>query len=241
MALREFGEDNTRPIILENDPAGNSGGLGGFHTVNPEDREPSNTPKIVGGLVVALMLGAAGAYIYSVSGQQQPKQVVAANELPAPPAPTPAPQPAPMPASDNTAAPAPAAPIPAADTSKPETKPVIHTASVSKARSAAKESADLGAANARMQAADSTPAVQPQQQSVTAPTQTAAVPEPVSPQAPVSSQASVAQPTNPEVAPQQSQSSTPTADNAAPAQDQQTGATPAPAPAQAQPAQTTQQ
>src|ERR1700759_4565559 len=117
MALREFGEDNTRPIILKNDPAGNAGGLGGFHTTNPEDREPNNMPKIVGGLVVALMLGTAGAYVYSVSGQQPRRRQQVPPTLPAPPPPAPAaaPQPAPMPAADNSPpAPTPTA-MPAAD------------------------------------------------------------------------------------------------------------------------------
>lgn len=223
MSLRDiYGTNEDTPIILNTDPVGNGGGLGNFHTTNPEDREPNNTPKILGGLAVALMLGAAGAYVYSVSGHQ-PKQIVAANSLPAPSAPVAAAAPAPLPASDNTPAATAPAPTPAADVTKPEPKPVsVHQASVSKStRTASSSTSDMGAANARMQA-DSTPAVQPQQQAVMTPV------EPVSPQAPASAQASVAQPSNPEVAPQQAQSSTPQADNASPAQDQQTGATPTP-------------
>jgi hypothetical protein len=225
MSLRDiYGTNEDRPIILNTDPVGNTGGLGGFHTINPEDREPNNMPKILGGLAVALMLGAAGAYVYSVSGHQ-PKQIVAANSLPAPSAPVAAAAPAPLPASDNTPAATAPAPTPAADVTKPESKPVsVHQASVSKStRTASSSRSDMGAANARMQA-DSAPAVQPQQQAVVTPV------EPVSPQAPASAQANVAQPSNPEVAPQ--------ADSAAPAQDQQTGATPAPvAPAAPAPAQ----
>lgn len=242
MSLRDFNtpSNDERPISLNNEPLGNGSGLGNFHTVNPEDVEPNNTPKIIGGLAVALMLGAAGAYIYSVSGHQ-PKQVVAANALPAPAAPMPAAAPAPMPAPEaQPAATAPAsdatpAPMPAADTA-PVSKPTpVRQASVTRAHSSAASSStpDLGASNARMQA-DSQPAVQPQQQAaVTAPV------EPVSPQAPASAQANN-EPSQ-VVAPQQAQSSTPQADNAAPAQDQQAGNTPAPATTPAQPAQTTQQ
>ena len=36
------------------------GSCDSFHTVNPEEREPNNTPKIVGAVAVALMVGAAG-------------------------------------------------------------------------------------------------------------------------------------------------------------------------------------
>ena len=231
MSLRDiYGNNDDAPIVLNHEPLGNGSGLGNFHTVNPEDRIPNNTPKIIGGLAVALMLGAAGAYVYSVSGHQ-PRQIVAANSLPSPSAPAPAAAPAPMPAPDNNQAantPAPQA-APATDT-KPVSKPIpVRSASVSKPARSASSRSDMGAANVRMQA-DSTPAVQPQQQAVVTPV------EPVSPQAPASALANnnVQQPAT-EVAPQQAQSSTPQADNAAPAQDQQTGATPAqPAPTPAQ-------
>ena len=226
MSLRDiYTTNDDKPIILNAEPMGNGSGLGDFHTINPEDREPSNTPKILGGLAVALMLGAAGAYVYSVSGHQ-PKQIVAANSLPAPSAPAPVAAPAPMPASDNNQAantPAPqAAPAPATDT-KPVSKPAaVRSASVSKPA----RTSDMGAAQTRMQA-DSTPAVQPQQQAVVTPV------EPVSPQAPASALANnnVQQPAT-EAAPQPAQSATPQADNAAPAQDQQTATPAQPAPAQ---------
>ena len=218
MSLRDIHTPNDdKLVILNAEPMGNGGGLGDFHTVSPEDREPNNTPKILGGLVVALMLGAAGAYVYSVSGHQ-PKQIVAANSLPAPSAPAPAAAPAPMPAPDNNQAantPAPQA-APATDT-----KPApVRSAAVTRTRAAS--APDMGAAQARM-SADSTPAVQPQQQAVVTPV------EPVSPQPPASALANnnVQQPAT-EVAPP----ATPQAD-AAPAQDQQPAAPAAqPAPQQ---------
>ena len=219
MSLRDiYTPNDDKLVILNAEPTGNGSGLGDFHTINPEDREPNNTPKIVGGLVVALMLGAAGAYVYSVSGHQ-PKQIVAANSLPAPSAPAPAAAPAPMPAPDNNQAantPAPEA-APATDT-KPVSKPApVRSASVTRTR--ASSAPDMGAAQARM-SADSTPAVQ--QQAVVTPV------EPVSPQPPASALANnnVQQPAT-EVAPPV----TPQAD-AAPAQDQQPAAPAAPAPQQ---------
>ncbi len=49
MSLRDFNSpSDDRPMALNNDPTGNGSGLGSFHTVNPEDREPNNTGKIVG-------------------------------------------------------------------------------------------------------------------------------------------------------------------------------------------------
>ncbi len=218
MSLRDiYTPNDDKLIILNAEPMGNGGGLGDFHTVNPEDREPNNMPKILGGLVVALMLGAAGAYVYSVSGHQ-PKQIVADNNLPAPSAPAPAAAPAPMPAPNNNQAansPAPeTVPALATDTKPMSKSAPVRSASVTKARSSS--APDMGAAQARM-SADSTPAVQPQQQAVVTPV------EPVSPQPPASALANNGQPANPEVTPQ--------ADTAA--QDQQPTAAPAqPAPQQ---------
>ena len=53
--------------------------------VQPEDIAPNNTPKIVGAVAVALMIGAAGVALYAHAGNQQPKPVVAASNLPPPP------------------------------------------------------------------------------------------------------------------------------------------------------------
>ena len=82
MSLRDFNSSSEdRPIVLNHEPMGNGAGLGAFHTVNPEDREPTHTPKIIGALAVALMVGAAGAYVYSMSGKtMQPAAVQTASQ-----------------------------------------------------------------------------------------------------------------------------------------------------------------
>jgi hypothetical protein len=225
MSLRDFNSPSDDPIALHNSPQGNGAGLGNFHTINPEDREPNNTPKIVGALAVALIVGVAGIGLYSYSGSaSHPKPIVASNNLPsATPAP-PASQPAAM-TPDTSAGPsAPPAPAPAASmNSKPAP---VKSAS---ARSSRHMTRSMAAATvAPAETSLSNPA--PQQHA-------AAVPEPVSP-APspndvavnnsrTAAPATAAQDNT--VAPQAAQSSTPQASNTAPAQDQQTGATPAPA------------
>ena len=89
MSLRDFDSSlDDGPITLSHTPLGNGMGLGAFHTTNPQTRESGNTPKIVGALVVALMVGAAGAYIYSVT-PSTPKLAVSDNKLPSPSAPIP--------------------------------------------------------------------------------------------------------------------------------------------------------
>ena len=89
MSLRDLNE-SSRP--LNTDPAGNSAGLNSFHTINPEEREPSHTPQIVGAIAVVLMVGAAAVGLYAYSGSPHPKPAVADNSLPQPPAPPPAAQ-----------------------------------------------------------------------------------------------------------------------------------------------------
>jgi hypothetical protein len=85
MSLRDFNPADDRPNLLRTQPLGNGAGLGNFHTVNPEDAEPSNKPKIVGVLAVALMVGVAGVALYTRS--PSPSQPIAvANNLSAPPA-----------------------------------------------------------------------------------------------------------------------------------------------------------
>ena len=70
MSLRDFNaSSDDRPVVLNTEPLGNGSGLGSFHTVNQEEREPNNTPKIVGALAVALMVGAGGIYFYSMTGK----------------------------------------------------------------------------------------------------------------------------------------------------------------------------
>jgi hypothetical protein len=182
MSLRDFDQANERPISLQNEPMGNGSGLGTFHTVNPEDVAPSNTPKILGALAVALMVGAAGIGVYSYSGSPAKPVTVASNQpasapaAPPPVAPPPAEQQAAMTpdanASANTpaAAPAPAAPEKTVKTKTASAKPARSTESASSA------SALPGGASARMAADSSQINQQPQQQQ-------AAVPQPVSPTA----------------------------------------------------------
>lgn len=180
MSLRDFNtSSDDRPLILNNEPLGNGAGLASFHTVNPEMREPNNMPKIGAAVAVALMVGAAGAYIYSVNAKigSKPSVVTAAN-LPQT-APAPMPQPAAVP-------PAPMPQPTATTVEEPKTiAPVKTAAKPGRSRVAAASSADSAAsdaASARM-AADSTQVnPQPQQQAI--------VSEPVSPQAPASSLAS---------------------------------------------------
>ena len=91
MSLRDFNTPaSDDPTALHSEPLGNGAGLATFHTVNPEEREPSNTPKIVGAVAVALMVGAAAVGLYAYSGPST-KPVVAASSLPqtAPVAPPP--------------------------------------------------------------------------------------------------------------------------------------------------------
>ena len=79
MTLRDFNAPSDDPIALHNSPSGNSAGLSNFHTVNPEDREPNNTPKIVGAVAMALMVGVAGVGLYAYSGSSSSKPVVTAS------------------------------------------------------------------------------------------------------------------------------------------------------------------
>ena len=98
MTLRDF--NNTQfpddPTALHHGPVGNDSGLEDFHTVQPEDIEPNNTPKIVGAIAVALMVGVAGAALYASQGSSShPKQVTAAAAPVAPVTPPPAAMPPP--------------------------------------------------------------------------------------------------------------------------------------------------
>ena len=76
MSLRDFNSPSDDPITLHNSPWGNGGGLGNFHTTNPEDREPNNTPKIEGALAVALMIGAAGMGLFAYASGSSNKPMV---------------------------------------------------------------------------------------------------------------------------------------------------------------------
>src|SRR5882757_897970 len=111
MSLRDFNTPySDDPTALHHMPGGNETGLESFHTIQPEDIEPNNTPKIVGAIAVALMVSAAGVALYASHGSSsQSKQVVAA-AAPAAPAPvTPPPAAAPIPDA-NMPASAPVAP-----------------------------------------------------------------------------------------------------------------------------------
>ena len=69
------------PTALHHEPLGNGAGLSDFHTVNVEEKERSNTPKIVGAVAVALMVGAAAVGLYANMGHST-KPVVADNAVP---------------------------------------------------------------------------------------------------------------------------------------------------------------
>ncbi|MCX7280601.1 MAG: hypothetical protein NTX21_03370 [Alphaproteobacteria bacterium] len=76
ISLCDFNSPSDGPITLHNSPQGNGGGLGNFHTTNPEDREPNNTPKIVGALAVALMIRAAGVGLFAYASGSSNKPMV---------------------------------------------------------------------------------------------------------------------------------------------------------------------
>lgn len=96
MTLRDIYSNNEpNNISLHTEAQGNGAGLGNFHTINPEDRAPNNTGKIVGALAVALMVGAAGVGLYATTGSSTTKPIVSARNapvLPPPSAPVAAPQ-----------------------------------------------------------------------------------------------------------------------------------------------------
>ena len=184
MSLRDFNQADDRPISLQNEPLGNGSGLGAFHTVNPEDVAPSNTPKIVGALAVALMVGAAGIGVYSFSGSST-KPVTMASNQPAPeavtPAAAPAAAPAPQQAADATKAAKAATTDPnsmraamgkppgsANNMSAPEPSAPVKTKTASASRSIRSASALPGGASARMATDSNQASPQPQQQAVIA-------------------------------------------------------------------------
>ena len=82
MSLRDFNAIDDRPLALHNEAMGNESGLGAFHTVQPDDVEPNNTPKIAGALAVALMVGAAGFGLYANAGSSHAKPVMTASNPP---------------------------------------------------------------------------------------------------------------------------------------------------------------
>jgi hypothetical protein len=192
MSLRDFNSTDDRPISLQTEPLGNGAGLDAFHTVHPEDVEPSNTPKIVGALAVALIVGAVGVGVYSYSGSPA-KPVTMASNQPAPEPVLPAAAPAPQQAADAAKAAKAATTDPnsmraamgktpgAAENTPATTEPAkpmkMRAASAKPARRMeAAESASVlpGGASARMAADSGQTSQQPQQQQ-------AVIPQPVSP------------------------------------------------------------
>jgi len=213
MSLRDFNTPySDDPIALHHTPGGNETGLESFHTIQPEDIEPNNTPKIVGAIAVALMVSAAGVALYASQGHHA-KQVVAA-AAPVASAPV-APAPAAAPSSD-ALTPAPDAVAPAksaaAESVAPKAAPV----------KTARRAPSSDAVSARMAAApDVTPATE----------QTAAIPTPVSPTPSPSDVAT--NNTQSGVAVPQGATSAADIPNPAPAQDANPTPAPVPAPAQA--------
>jgi hypothetical protein len=207
MSLRDFNTQySDDPIALHTSPVGNGGGLDNFHTVHPEDSETNNTPKILGALAVALMIGAAGVgtFVYS-SSPSHPKAVVTASNLPASLPAAPAPVAATAPDTQTAMTPA----------ASPEATPApapMRTASAKPARSHASVSSSNAASIA-----------QPQQQAVV-------IPEPVAPSPSPSDVATNNAQSAIPAAPAATASDVP----AAPVQEQQSVASPAPAQSPAQ-------
>lgn len=176
MSLRDFGPSEERTVTLNHEPlsheaGGNGSGLGEFHTVHPEEIEPNNTGKIIGALAVALMVGAAGVYAYTMTGHSA--NTVPLQQTAGLPKPMPAPPPA-------TPAPEMAAPV-----AEPVAAPVTEPAAVERPvkSAAAKTAAPISdGASVRMNAdSQSTAASQQAAATPIAPAQQAAIPEPVSP------------------------------------------------------------
>ena len=169
MSLRDFHTPySDDPTALHHMPKGNETGLESFHTVQPEDIEPNNMPKIVGAVAVALMVSAAGVALYASQGSSssQPKQMIAAAPAATVPV-NPVPAAAPLPdAGIPASTPEPAAPKPAPVKSASATK----SSSSSSTTSSSAPASD--AMSARMAAAnDANPvSTQSQQQAAIAPT-----------------------------------------------------------------------
>jgi hypothetical protein len=243
MSLRDFNTPaSDDPIALHNEPSGNGSGLSNFHTVSVEEREPNNTPKIVGAVAVALLVGVAAVGLYANSGSSH-KPIVAANTTKTAPI---APPPQQMAMAPDSGGMSNTAPVPSAVPPAPGPQPAatIQSSRPAAVRTASSRSARLSSSatsEARMSAGSSQATQAPLPAQVTpAPEQAQATPLPAAP-APSPSDVASNSPAVPNnagtaadipqasTAPQQLQSSTPQASNAAPAQDQQSGATPAPA------------
>jgi hypothetical protein len=183
MSLRDFHAIDDRPFSLQPQPVGNESGLGAFHTVQPEDVSLSNTPKVVGALAVALMIGVAGVGLYAsnAGSSSKPKPVVTASNVPAPP-------PA-APVAMSSATPEATAPVAAAD---PVAAPATtKTAFAKPARTSV--AASTGKASARVTAEPNQVASAPTEQAAVMPVPAAPSPSDV---ASSSTQSSVAVPSD---------------------------------------------
>jgi hypothetical protein len=258
MSLRDFNTPaSDDPTALHHEPLGNGAGLSDFHTVNVEESERSNTPKIVGAVAVALMVGVAavGLYAYSGPSTKPIKPVVADNTLPKTVPVTP-PQQMAMAPDTSTSTPAPDATAPAATPPAPEpastkaepTKPApIHTASARSSHHSKSTSTDTAASETASTASDAASVRMSADttKTTTEPTQQAEVTSPPAQPAPQQAAQATPLPAAPtpspsDVASNGGQSSTAVPNNATTASDiPQPQAAPAPAQPPV-PAQTTQ-
>ena len=93
--MRNFGSSNEPMTMSENIPETNlgvsaqfldTGGLSNFHHPVEEEKTNSNSARMIGAAVVAVLLCGAGAYAY-MSSSATPKSPVSASSLPSPSAP----------------------------------------------------------------------------------------------------------------------------------------------------------
>jgi hypothetical protein len=183
--------DSDDVIIKDNYTLDESGeGLGEFHTNSDLIESGNGRGKVVGALVIALMLGTAGAYVYSTMPAQN-QDVVANADLPRPAGPGAGPGLAAM--MPNTPAPAlEAAPTsdPAAEAMTPSATAVTTPEPVAPAMAPAP--VQRQAAAPRVTAPVTTPAPAPEVVAPVEPVapqvtqQASSVPEPVSPTPPAS-------------------------------------------------------
>lgn len=199
MSLRDFQTPySDDPTALHHMPQGNETGLESFHTVQPEDIEPNNMPKIVGAIAVALMVSAAGMAFYASQGAlSQSKQMIAVAPAATVPV-NPVPAAAPLPDADMPATTPPSAQDAMADPNGLRAAPVKTPAARGHGAARASSAPASEAMSARMAAAAGADPVstQPQQQAAVMPTseQPAAPNRPPSDVASNNTQSSVAVP-----------------------------------------------
>jgi hypothetical protein len=185
--------DNDNAMMESTPVFEDTGGLSDVHRSEAEWEEPgSKRSKIVSALVVALLVGAAGAYTYA-NWTSAPKQAVPDSSLPKTAAinPAPAPQSAPdttaMP-SDNAAAPA-ATPAAAPEATTPKTSKPATTQTRAASRTPQSMSAPAPIVpSPSVMPPENQAATTPAPSEVTPQTQAAVAPEPASPAPPASAQ-----------------------------------------------------